>query len=210
MTVSTDHRPGPRGERGELSARILASARTKFAIEGFAGTTVRAIARDAGVDPALVHHYFGTKDALLSACIEFPPSFLDRIRAAWQSPIESLGRTLVRTTLENWRSKDSEPVMRAVLLIAAHHEPTRNQLRQIITGQLMGPATIGRSEAERTTRSSLIASQLLGLGLVRYVWQIEPLASLDESVIIETVGATVQHYVDGDLGHVQPDNHATE
>lgn len=206
----TDHRPGPRGERGELAARILASARARFAMDGFAGTTVRAIARDAGVDPALVHHYFGTKDALLGACIELPTGFLDRIRAAWQSPIESMGRTLVRTTLENWRSEDSEPVLRAVLLIAAHHEPTREQLRKIITGQLMGPAAIGRSESERTTRAGLIASQLLGLGLVRYVWQIEPLASLDESVIIDAVGATVQRYVDGDLGHAQSSSHAAE
>ncbi|MDN3494868.1 TetR family transcriptional regulator [Planococcus sp. APC 4015] len=196
----TDSKPGPRGERGELSARILESARTEFAAQGFAGTTMRAVARAAGVDAALVHHYFGTKETLLNACIEFPASFLERVRQTWQTPAEDLGRALVATTLQNWRSPDSEPVLRAILLIAAHHEPTRERLRQTIAGQLMGPAAIGRTDVERTTRSSLIASQLLGLGLVRYVWQIEPLATLDDAAVIDAVGPTIQRYVDGDLG----------
>ena len=64
--------PGPRDERGVLSARILAAARDEFAQNGWAGTTIRAIARAADVDPALIYHYFGSKDGLLDAATTPP------------------------------------------------------------------------------------------------------------------------------------------
>ncbi len=199
MTERTEARPGPRDERGVLAARILATAREEFAANGYAGTTLRAIARRAGVDPALVYHYFGTKDGLLEACTEPPPAWRARIAEVWAGPSEHLGSALVRVTLENWRAPDSGPTIRAILLIAAHHPATRERLRRLVANQLMGPARIGVDEGERTVRSSLIASQLLGLGLMRHVWRIEPLASMPDDDVVAAIGPTIQRYADGGL-----------
>ena len=78
--------PGPRDERGVLAARILAEARASFAEHGYSGTTVRAVARAADVDPALVFHYYGSKENLLDVATTPPQSFLDQIVIAWQTP----------------------------------------------------------------------------------------------------------------------------
>src|ERR1700759_5633475 len=105
--------PGPRDERGVLAARILTEARACFAEHGFAGTTVRAIARAADVDPALVHHYYGSKENLLDAATTPPQSFFEQVRSSWQTPPDQLGEALVRQMLANWRNPDHEPVLRA-------------------------------------------------------------------------------------------------
>lgn len=191
--------PGPRDERGVLAARILTVARASFAEHGWAGTTVRAIARTADVDPALVYHYFGSKEQLLDACTTPPAAWLDRISATWAGPHDTLGASLVIGTLDNWENPEFGPTVRAILLIAAHESNTLNKLRALVANSLMGPATIGSTEKERTVRSGLIASQLLGLGLMRYIWQVEPIASMTKEQIVAAVGPTIQRYIDDDL-----------
>ncbi|WP_022899457.1 TetR family transcriptional regulator [Humibacter albus] len=190
---------GPRDERGVLAAHILSVARTAFSEHGWAGTTIRGVARDADVDPSLVYHYFGSKKALLDASTNLPQSFLDRIADAWASPHEELGERLVALTLGNWQAGDSGPVLRAIVLIAAHEPGTRAKLRDLVTDALMGPALIGRGEQDRRHRSGFIASQLLGLGLMRYVWHVEPIASMSDGEVVAAVGPTIQRYVDDDL-----------
>jgi AcrR family transcriptional regulator len=191
--------PGPRDEKGVLAARILSVARESFAENGWAGTTIRAIARAADVDPALIYHYYGSKEALLDACTTPPPAFLARIAATWASAHDELGTRLVALTLANWRDEESGPTLRAILLIAAHEPGTRAKLRDLVANSLMGPATIGRNEQERVVRSGLIASQLLGLGLMRYIWQVEPIASMTDDDVVAAVGPTIQRYIDDDL-----------
>lgn len=198
MPRSTTQR-GPRDERGVLAARILSVARSSFSQHGWAGTTIRGIAREAEVDPSLVYHYFASKESLLDAATTPPQAFLDRVAATWAAPREGLGSRLVALTLRNWQSEDSGPVLRATLLIAAHEPGTRAKLRGLITNELMGPAAIGRDDQDRLNRAGLIASQLLGLGLMRYVWEVEPIASMSEREVIAAVGPTIQRYVDGDL-----------
>ena len=91
--------PGPRDERGVLQARILNSARQEFATHGWAGTTIRAVARAADVDPALVYHYFGSKERLLDAATEPPAKWLETVAATWATPRAELGTQLVRAVL---------------------------------------------------------------------------------------------------------------
>lgn len=183
-----------------LAARILAVARAQFAANGYSSTSVRAIARAADVDPALVYHYYGGKEALLTACLQAPPAMLDRIRDAWASPSDQIGAALVRVTLLNWADPDASALLRTVLLTAAHHAETRERLRGLIQHQLMGPARIGEDEADGRRRASLIASQLLGMGMARYVWQVEPMASMSDDEVIAAVAPTIQRYADGPLG----------
>jgi len=191
--------PGPREEKGVLAARILEAGRTAFSESGWAGTTIRGIARAADVDPSLVYHYFGSKQALLDACTAPPPEWLARIAATWASPREELGARLVAATLQDWRAEDSGPTLRAILLIAAHEPGTRAKLRDLVANSLMGPAAIGRDEKDRVTRSGLIAPQLLGLGLMRYIWEVEPIASMTDKELIAAVGPTIQRYIDDDI-----------
>ena len=196
--------PGPRDERGVLAARILTEARTSFAEHGFAGTTIRSIAQAADVDPALVRHYYGSKESLLDAATTPPQSFTDEIVNAWRTPPAELGRQLVRRMLANWQNPEHGPILRAVMQIAGNEPATREKLRHIIEQSMMGPSAQALTEDERRLRSSLIASQLMGLAFMRFVWRIEPLATMDDENVVTLIAPTIQRYLDGDLTSKTP------
>src|SRR6478609_5520816 len=192
--------PGPRDERGVLSARILSAARDEFAQYGWAGTTIRAVARAADVDPALVYHYFGSKEGLLDAATDPPAKWLESVAATWATPRADLGRQLVRNVLAAWTDDEIGPTLRATLLTAAHEPRTREKLRMVVERSLIGQSTLGGDEADRLRRSGLIASQLIGLAMLRYVWRIEPIASMSDDEVLAAIAPNVQRYVDSDLG----------
>ena len=197
--------PGPRDERGVLAARILREARLAFAASGWAGTTVRAVARAADVDPALLYHYFGSKEGLLDAATTPPPQFLERIAANWTVPKGELGRHLLQEVMLNWEDDEIGPTLKAILQTAAHDPTTRDKLRKLIEQGLMGPAQVGDGDSDRLVRSSLIASQLLGFGFMRYVWRIEPIASMSEDEILAAMTPNLQRYIDGEISPQQHD-----
>jgi AcrR family transcriptional regulator len=182
-----------------LSARILAAARIEFAKQGFAGTTIRAVARAAGVDPALVYHYFGSKEKLLDAATDPPQRWLDMVAASWTTPRAELGAQLVRTVLQSWADDETGWTLRAVIMTAAHIPRTREKLGRVVEHSLIGASTLGTDEADRLRRSGLIASQLIGFALVRFVWKIEPIASMPEGEAVAAIAPNLQRYIDGDL-----------
>ncbi|MDX1890846.1 TetR family transcriptional regulator [Mycolicibacterium sp. 050158] len=191
--------PGPRDERGVLSGRILAAARDEFATHGWAGTTLRAIARSADVDPALIYHYFGSKEGLLDAATTPPQRWLDAVAATWSTAPGELGTALLRLMLGAWADDEIGPVLRAVLLTAAHEESTREKLRRIVEGSLMGVSQLGTDDRDRAVRSGLISSQMMGLALMRYVWRVEPIASMNDDELVGAVAPNLQRYVEGEL-----------
>lgn len=191
--------PGPRDERGVLAARILAAARDEFAEHGWAGTAIRAVARTADVDPALIYHYFGSKEGLLDAATTPPQKWLDAVAATWATPKADLGRQLIRTVLDTWTDDEVGPILRAVVLTAAHEDKTREKLRLIVERGLIGGSTLGADEDERLRRSGLIATQLIGFALLRYVWKMEPIASMSEDQVVAAIGPNLQRYVEGDI-----------
>ncbi|ORW36635.1 TetR family transcriptional regulator [Mycobacterium paraense] len=182
-----------------LAARILSAARDEFAEHGWAGTAIRAVARAADVDPALIYHYFGSKEGLLDAATTPPPRFLDSVARTWATPKAELGERLIRNVLEIWADEDVGPVLRAVVLTAAHETKTREKLRLIVERGLIGESTLGEDEDERLRRSGLISSQLIGFALLRYVWKIEPIASMADDEVVAAIGPNLQRYVDGDI-----------
>src|ERR1700712_3889111 len=196
--------PGPRDERGVLAARILTSAREAFADTGLAGTTIRAVAREADVDPALVYHYFGSKEGLLDAATAPPKRWLESVARTWTTPVPELGSALLRLMLGAWADDEIGPILRAVLQTAAHDPGTREKLRRIVEGSLMGVSHLGADERDRLVRSGLISSQLMGLAMMRYVWRIEPVASMTDDELVVAVAPNLQHYVEGDLGRHEP------
>jgi AcrR family transcriptional regulator len=182
-----------------LAARIVAAARDEFAEHGWAGTTIRAIARAADVDPALVYHYFGSKEGLLDAATSPPQKWLDNVAKVWTTPIEQLGAALLKLLLASWADDEVGPTLRAILQTAAHEPATREKLRRVVEGSLMGVSELGSDERDRLIRSGLISSQMMGFALMRYVWKIEPIASMTEDEAIAAITPNLQHYVDGDL-----------
>lgn len=191
--------PGPRDERGVLAARIVSAARAEFAEHGWAGTAIRAVARAADVDPALIYHYFGSKEGLLDAATAPPQKWLDSVTATWSTPKAELGERLIRNVLQIWADDDVGAALRAVVLTAAHEPKTREKLRLIVERGLIGGSTLGDDEDERLRRSGLIASQLIGFALLRYVWKIEPIASMPEDEVVAAMAPNLQRYVDGDI-----------
>jgi len=191
--------PGPRDERGVLAARILAAARDEFAQHGWAGSTIRAVARAADVDPALVYHYFGSKEGLLDAATNPPQKWLESVAKVWTTPVDQLGAALITLLLASWADDEIGPTLRAILQTAAHEPATREKLRRVVEGSLMGVSGLGTDERDRLVRSGLISSQMMGFALMRYVWKIEPIASMSDDEAIAAVSPNLQHYVDGDL-----------
>jgi tetracycline repressor-like protein len=109
-------RRGPREDRGVLAERILAHARASFAERGWAGTSMRAVARDADVDPRLVTYYFGTKGDLLEACLVPPPGSLEGVAAVAASPIAGRGEALARFMMGSWEHPERAAVSRSIIL----------------------------------------------------------------------------------------------
>jgi len=191
--------PGPRDERGVLAARILAAAREAFAETGWAGTTIRAVARAADVDPALVYHYFGSKEGLLDAATNPPQRWLENIAKTWTTPVPELGAALLRLMLGAWADEEIGPVLRSVLQTAAHEPSTREKLRRVVEASLMGVSQLGVDERDRTVRSGLVASQIMGLAMMRYIWKIEPVASMSDDELVAAIAPNLQHYIEGDI-----------
>ena len=191
--------PGPRDERGVLAARIVTAAREEFAEHGWAGTTLRAVARAADVDPALVYHYFGSKEGLLDAATNPPQKWLESVAKVWTTPIDQLGAALITLLLASWADDEIGPTLRAVLQTAAHEPSTREKLRRVVEGSLMGVSELGGDEHDRLVRSGLISSQMMGFALMRYVWKIEPIASMTDDEAIAAIAPNLQRYVNGDL-----------
>ena len=185
MSVERKRAPrGPRGDRGETLARIRRAARASFAVHGWEGTSLRAIAREVGVDPALVHYYFSSKEELLDA-VDDAARGVARVDPRDQRALRC-GRG-ARRSCETSSGPGAQPDIREVLestiLTAAHEPRTREKLRTFLTASLL-PSVAERIEGEeRLVRASLIGSQVVGVVMLRYVWRIEPIASLPDDAI---------------------------
>lgn len=191
--------PGPRDERGVLAARIVAAARDEFAEHGWAGTTIRAVSRTADVDPALVYHYFGSKEGLLDAATNPPQKWLESVAKVWTTPVDQLGAALITLLLASWADDEIGPTLRAILQTAAHEPSTREKLGRVVAGSLMGVSELGGDERDRLIRSGLVSSQMMGFALMRYVWKVEPIASMSDDEAIAAIAPNLQRYVSGDL-----------
>lgn len=189
----------PRGRRPgspDTRSTILAAARTLFAERGFSGASIRAIAGEAGVDPALVHHYFGTKADLYTAALEIPIDPSDLL--AWSEvPHDQLGEALARVFFSVWELPEARAVLLGIVRGAlegneAAVRPFREFLVEIVRTSIAD--AIGREGVEAEAMG--MAGQLVGVALIRYVMQVEPLASASVDELVELVGPRLQGYVD--------------
>ncbi|MBO4206056.1 TetR/AcrR family transcriptional regulator [Micromonospora echinofusca] len=193
-------RTGRRAGKPDTRESILAAARTVFAERGFDGASIRAIAAGAGVDPALVHHYFGTKDQLFLAAMNSPVDPRELLPQVLDGDPGEVGTRLVRTFLGIWDSPAGSAAV-ALLRSGLTNEWTARLLREFLTTQVIRRVLqhLDLDPVEAPLRGSLVASQMIGLAMMRYVIRLEPVASVPAETLVGTVGPTVQRYLTGDL-----------
>jgi AcrR family transcriptional regulator len=193
-TPRTGRRPGASSSR----TAILDAARQLFAERGYVGTTMRAVATEAGVDASLIVHFFGSKAGLLGAAIEWPfDPEVEMRRIAAVRGRRHAGEELARLVVRTWdREGDRNAIM--TLLRAATIEPAAAELmREFFERRLYPPLVDALGLGEADLRPNLVASQLLGLGVARYVLRLQPLADMSEEEVVRWIGPTLQRYLTG-------------
>lgn len=200
-------RRGPRGGgRGESSTRdaILDAARASFLSRGFAATTIRGVARTAGVDPALVSYYFGSKGDLFGAAMNMRIRAAEEIAAVLAGDLRSAGPRLVRLAMTAWDDTRDGAVFRALLRWVATDDGAPEAVQAYATQEIATPVAAALEQAGvpgpgARERATLAGSQLVGLAMIRYVFRLEPLAGASVDHLVDVVGPTIQHYLTGPL-----------
>jgi AcrR family transcriptional regulator len=186
----TGRRPGAGGTRD----KILAAARTHFGKVGYEGGTVRGIAAVAGVDPSLVMHYFGSKEGVFRAAMDFPldpAQFIPRLLAPG---LEGLGERLTFFFLDTWDSPAGQPLLGLIRSVVGS-ESAAALMREFISREVLGRLAKALEVDKPQLRASLAASSLIGLAMLRYVIKLEPLASAPSDQVASWVGPAVQRYL---------------
>ncbi len=189
---------GRRPGRSDTREQILAAARRLFAADGFDRTSIRGIAAEAGVDPALVLHYFGTKDGLLQAAAKWPIDLDDLVVRVVAPGVEGVGGRLVEFYLDQWE----DPAVRFPLAVMLRGATGRGEAGRVLT-QFVQHELVDRLAAiidapDARLRASFVSSTLVGLALSRYIMEVEPLASASREEIVAAVAPTIERYVRGD------------
>jgi len=186
---------GPSDTRG----RILTNARALFAQNGFDKTSIRAVAAASGVDSALVHHYFGTKQQLFAAAIHIPIDPMQVIGPLREIPVDEIGLRLPHLLLPLWDSELGAGFLAELrsLLAGADVSLIRTFLQEIVAVEV--GSRVDDPPGSGVLRVQFVASQLFGVVIARYILELEPFRSLPVEQIAETIGPNLQHYLTGDL-----------
>lgn len=187
-------RAGRRPGQTETREQILAAARRLFAEQGYEGTTIRGIAAEAEVNPALIHHFFGSKEKVFADSLHLPidPSIIATVVS--DGPREQAGERLLRLFLSVWGHPESRSPFLALMRSVSSNEKAARMLREFLRRAIIdkvGPA-LGVSELRMTA----VGTQLMGLALLRYIVRVEPLASASEDEIVAMIAPVIQHHMD--------------
>lgn len=197
MTEAAPRR-GRRPGAPDTRAAILDAARGLFAAQGYAGTSVRSVAAAAGVDASLVHHYFGTKDQLFIAALELPVDPRSRLAGVIAQGPDGAGERMLRVFLSVW----DDPELKLPLLGLARNMLDPSGQRLLTDGFLpavLQPIGVALGVDRPETRMPLVASQIIGLIMLRYLLEVEPVASMPADDVVTIYAPTVQRYLTGPL-----------
>jgi AcrR family transcriptional regulator len=185
----------PRGGESGTRERIIAAAVEVFAESGYDGTTMRAIAARAGVDSALLHHYFGTKADLFTETIGAPMRPDVDIPSLLEGPVELLGEHVVRYVLEAWEQPDTRK--RGVVLLRAGigNRLATPLLSEFLQRELFSKIAARLDTPDSALRASLVASQVAGLLITRHVLRLPAIAEASVDELVARVAPTVQRYL---------------
>lgn len=176
--------------------RILDAAREEFSERGYEKTSVRGIAKAAGVDSALVHHYFGTKEQVFEAAIEVVLAPALAVSAELgDGPLDGVGERMTRFIFGVWENPTTRKPLLAIVRSAFNNEVAAAIFRRLIATQLLRRVAQQVDLPDAELRAELAAAQLVGIAMLRYVIKVEPLASADAEWIIERVAPVVQGHL---------------
>jgi len=192
--VRSGRRPGVSGSR----ERIITAARGEFASRGYDAATVRGIAAAAGVDPALVRHYFGSKEHLFVVALEFPVDPAEFVPRLLEPGIEGLGERITAFFLQAWDTPGGRPFL-GLLRSVASNESAAEALRQFVTREVLQRVAAILVLDRPQLRAALAGSHLIGLAMARYVIRVEPIASASPAELARAVGPAIQAYFDRPL-----------
>jgi AcrR family transcriptional regulator len=192
-------RPGRPPGTSDTRERILISARNLFARSGVDKTSIRAVAAAAGVDPALVHHYFGTKTQLFAAAIHIPIDPMEVIGPLREIPVEQIGYVLPSILLPLWDSELGKGFIAELrsLLAGTDVSLIRSFLQEVITAEV--GSRVDNPPGTGQIRVQFVATQLVGVVMARYILELEPFKSLSVEQIAETIAPNLQRYLTGEL-----------
>ncbi|MBW3085191.1 HTH-type transcriptional regulator BetI [Austwickia sp. TVS 96-490-7B] len=200
MTIGPRTRRGPRHADAESTrAAILRAARSSFSHHGYAGTSLRAIARDVGVDASLLSYYFGSKENLFNQAMELPPSPRDVVADALTHPPHALGEALTRGLLRAWAEEDHRVAAQGVLQSLSTRDDFAHHVLDYAMQHVVGPLAAALGTPDALVRASLAVTQLTGLAIARHAIPVPSVSSLDEDTLVAAVAPVVQHYLTGDL-----------
>ncbi|MFD7734038.1 TetR family transcriptional regulator [Kitasatospora phosalacinea] len=196
-------RPGrPTGSRtGRSPARdaILDAARNRFARHAYADTTIRAVAADAGVDPALVLHHFGSKRQLFAAALRFPLHLREQLAHLLRQDPADLGEQVVRLYLGMWQDPLTRAPLAAMIRSVLSDAEAADALGQFLSAEMIGPVVTALGHDQPRLRISLTATHLLGLAIGRHLLAVTPLARADAEHLVACTAPVIQHYLTGPL-----------
>jgi AcrR family transcriptional regulator len=197
--VAAVGQPGPRrrGRRpggADTRAQLLDAARVEFAERGYEGATVRRIADRAGVDAAMVNHWFGGKEALFTASLDIPVDPSVVLATIIPGDPERLGERIVGQFLTVWDATGGGPLAAMVQSIASHDAAAR-MMREFIGNVLVGRIVAAVAPDQHDLRAALCGAQVIGMGMVRYVLKLEPLASADHATVVAAIAPSLQRYL---------------
>lgn len=197
---------GPRGRGrprgGDIGGRerILAAATAQFGELGYQATTVRGIAEIAGVDPALVHHHFGTKAELFAAVVDVPTSPAEPLAQVLDGDLSQAGERLARFIVTTWDDPAFQSRGIAALREVLASGAGSSMMVGFVSAELMARISEALGGGEQgNLRAGLVASQVIGLMTARYVLGVPALAAAAPEQVIAAIGPTIQHYLTGDL-----------
>lgn len=210
MTAAEPRRPGRRAGENRTREAILAAARLSFGEHGYDGATIRGIAADARVNPALVHHFYGTKEGLFAAAMKLPVLPSEIVAGALGAARDRLGddfrkhigEILIGTMLQAWDVAEVRAAFLGLLRTAATTDQGLAMLREFVASTILAsmvPAAGLGDDADSRYRAALAASQVVGLGFTRYLLALEPIASASIEDLVAAIGPAVQRYLTGDI-----------
>lgn len=194
-SAHTGRRPGASGTR----EAIAAAARRQFAELGYDRTSLRAVAAEAGVDPALVSHFFGSKQRLFVEVVELPFDPEIVLPGILAGDRETIGLRLARFVLGALEHEDARRRFTGMIRSAASEPEAARLVRELVTSRVFSPIAESLGVDDAPLRAALAGSQIVGLVMARHVVGVEPLASASADKIAESVGATLQRYLTGPL-----------
>jgi AcrR family transcriptional regulator len=198
----TEGRTGRRAGHQPTRDTILTAARARFASQGYAGTTIRAVAADAGVDPALVAHYFSSKAKLFATSVNLPVAPDALIATIVDRPLDAVGEAILRTILSITDEPGSREAWLGMIRSAAADGHGAAVLREFLAEEVLGPIGArleSEGVADAPLRMTLVGSQIVGLAFGRHVIGIEPLASATDDELVAALAPTLQRYLTGDI-----------